>query len=114
MRLINLTPHPITIVNDNCEQIALYPPSGTVVRAGSTQSECGMVDGIPLVETVFDLIDELPEPQEGTAYIVSWLVITNLPYPRYDFVAPDTGPDSAVRDEDGRIIAVRRLQRPEW
>ena len=30
---------------------------------------------------------------------------------RNDLVCPDTGPDSVVRDKEGRILGVRRLQR---
>jgi hypothetical protein len=90
------------------------------------------IDGIPFGFTVFGEVENLPEPrfvdippaiantnfrdiEQGTVtvpevyYIVSQIVIAACPE-RADLVRPDTGPD-AIRDADGRIVAVRRLTR---
>jgi hypothetical protein len=114
MDIINLTPHEITIYNDN-EVVKVYPPSGTIVRARSESTPAGELDGVPVVEFVFTAdLDNLPEPAADTIYIVSTLAIQALPHPRYDVVAPDTGPESAIRDAAGKIVGIRRFQRPEW
>lgn len=36
--------------------------------------------------------------------------VEGLLHPRSDLLVPDTGPDSAIRDERGQIVAVRRLR----
>ena len=63
-------------------------------------------------KTVFGEIQNLPEPQPETLYIVSALVGAALKGAREDVLLPGTGPqDSAVRDTEGRIVAVTRLVR---
>ena len=59
-------------------------------------------------------IEDLPEPAPYTLYVASSLVAQAAArYGRIDVLAPDTGPESAVRDETGQITGVRRLQRFE-
>ena len=110
-RFVNLTPHVITIVNDNGEKIIEIPPSGEVVRVNISQEIVRYVDGIPVKKTVFNDIQNLPEPQNDTIFIVSTIVLQALKdkgINRDDVVAPDT--NSAVRDENGRIIGVKGFQ----
>ncbi|RME25645.1 MAG: hypothetical protein D6800_07370, partial [Candidatus Zixiibacteriota bacterium] len=52
-------------------------------------------------------VEGLPDPQDGTVYLVSSMVLSAV-RGRRDVVAPDTGP-TAIRDETGRITAVTRL-----
>lgn len=113
MRLINLTPHEVTIALPDGRMITI-PPSGRVARVSTVQEIIGTVEtpdgyAIPVVETRFGEIDGLPEPEDGTIYIVSSLVAQAVAGRREDVMAPDTGP-TALRDGDGRILAVRRLQ----
>jgi hypothetical protein len=108
MRLINLTPHEITIVRED-NKIVL-PPSGTIARVATTRRVVTTieVDGmtIPVHRVEFGQVENLPEPQPGTWYIVSAIVAQAAPG-RDDLVIPD----DAVRDEQGRIVGARALAR---
>lgn len=111
--LINLTPHPIVFRSGEKETV--IPPSGTIARVASRPGallftaratlpvpvygppEWGDVEGLP------------PQGVEAAVYIVSALVAARCG-DRADVVAPGTGPgDEAVRDTEGRIVAVTRL-----
>lgn len=86
-KFINLTPHTITL-NNGTE----YHPSGKVARVENQFSNfcCG-------ISTVFyGEIENLPEPEEGTIYIVSAMVLAAAKEKgRTDVVAPATGhPDN--------------------
>lgn len=112
MKLVNLTPHELNIKTDR--GVLSVKPSGTVARASVRQVKAGSinVDGfeIPVVRTKFGEVTGIPEPKEGTIYLVSSLVCSRMPE-RPDVLAPDTG-SSAIRDENGRIQAVTQLQKP--
>ena len=103
--IINCTPHLVTVARRTIE------PSGTVPRVSVRQVEDGDIDGIPVVRTVYGAVEGLPSPVEGTTYIVSALVLSALAGSRQDVCAPDTSPASALRNEAGQIIGVRRLTR---
>jgi len=108
-KLVNLTPHPVVLALEGEERV--IPPSGGVARVSTTTEVIGTLDGVPVVRTRIGQVIGLPEPEVGTVYIVSSLVAqAAAAMGRDDVLAPDTGPDSAVRDADGRIVAVRRLQ----
>ncbi len=113
-RIINLTPHDLNIFDESGQQIlATIPASGQVARVQTKQTVIDhiTVDGISIsvVKTEFGYVEGLPEPQEDIVYIVSSLVAQAVNRP--DVLAPDTGPQSAVRDEEGRIVGVRRFQK---
>lgn len=112
MRLVNLTPHVINIIGPDGNPLISIPPSGDVIRVEIQSEELPPLEGIPIVRAgIIRLVDPLPAPQADTIYIVSTLVAQEAAkLGRYDFFAPDTGPESVVRDENGRIIGVRRLQ----
>lgn len=111
MQLINLTAHPIHIANEDGRIIRTIEPSGIVARVAVEQTIIGEVDGIPVVETRWGAVEGLPEPQKDVVYVTSTIVLQAAKAAgRTDVVSPDTGP-TAVRDEEGRIIAVRRFQR---
>lgn len=101
MRVINLTPHAITI-----EGYGTIEPSGQVARVSTVRAEAPAVAGIRVTRQSAGDIEGLPEPQEGVIYLVSGMVLaaTN----RADVYAPDTGAD-AIRNEKGHIVAVRGL-----
>lgn len=128
MKLVNLTPHTIrVVVSHGYTDILEIPPSGKVARVTSKQYFHNYIEvykpdsfgegpeefretiplKIPVCKTTFEEPIEVPEPEEGTVYIVSSLVKQQLPN-RYDVVAPDTGP-SAIR-ENGQVVAVTRFQ----
>lgn len=102
--MMNLTPHPIVIRLSGGEDRVL-PPAGRVARVSTTEEVVGEVDGAPVVRRVFGAVEGLPE--EGEPCVVSALVLAAVPG-RAGVYAPDTGP-TAVRDEQGRVVAVTRL-----
>ncbi|MBI4872090.1 MAG: hypothetical protein HY814_11050 [Candidatus Riflebacteria bacterium] len=70
MNFVNLTQHSI-VVRLTSGQERRFAPSGQVTRCTTTEVEDGLVDGIPVVTRAFGRVDGLPEPQAGTAYLVS-------------------------------------------
>jgi len=112
VELVNLTPHRVVILLLGHRRVEI-PPSGTVARVSVRAVPHGSIGGIPVVRTEYGDITDLPEPKRGTVFIVPTLVLVALRakgIQRDDLVAPDTSPASAVRDEAGRIVAVRRFQ----
>lgn len=131
VKVVNLTPHEVTVrvqiwdeLNDETREMEhSFPPSGQVARVKVVSEYVssvphvfvdgyrGFFGGIPVYRSEFGEIEELPDPEEGTVYIVSTLVAQAAAASgRKDVVAPDTSPESAIRDESGKIIAVRRFQ----
>lgn len=98
-QFVNLTPHTI-----NVEGLGALPSQG-MARCATTRETLPSVAGVRLVRQAFGQVEGLPEPVEGTVYVVSALALSALSGSRADVVAPDTGPD-AVR-ENGQIVAVR-------
>lgn len=127
---LNLTPHPVNIYNENDELVLIIPSAGTIRLQEKTEPN-GSVADIPLVAKSTDgisvlLSEDLPSFTCPTVVIVSRPVgeaIARSPHLRIKlthnllfrdvnvdtFVCPDTGEDSVVRDENGRIIGVRRF-----
>ena len=107
---VNLTPHSITI--DTPNGTITVPPSGTVVRVRVDEAPAGAIMGIPLVSRSLGAVEGLPDAADNDViYIVSGFVYNSLQecgIKRSDVVAPDTGA-TAERDDNGRIVAVRRL-----
>ena len=104
-KLVNLTPHEITIVAEGCNDfgIYLYPirtikPSGKVIRLSEKKGHTiGNVNGVEIVEKEYGYADYIPPVEKGTFYIVSGLVASAMK--RADFLVPNT-----FRHEDGQII----------
>jgi len=108
--IVNCTPHQINIRPEGLPEVVV-PPSGVVPRVSVEQKIIAIIEGIPVVSTQYGAVEGLPDPVEGTVYIVSALVLSALVGSRPDCVAPDTSPTSAVRNENGQIVAVRRFTR---
>jgi hypothetical protein len=102
MKLINLTPHSITV-----EGLGIFESQG-LARVATSQTVVGNINGIELVETTFGEVTGIPKMEEGKMYIVSGMVLSALKGSRTDVVAPDTG-NTAIRNEKGQIIAVTRF-----
>ncbi len=109
MTVVNLTPHPVVVQLESGEVIT-FQASGQVARVNLTQVPSGDVNGIPVVKTTYGTVDGLPDPQPGTVFIVSGMVMSALRGTRQDVIQPDTGPDGVIRDVTGRIVAVKRFQ----
>ncbi|HDI51833.1 MAG TPA: hypothetical protein ENF45_04315 [Bacteroidetes bacterium] len=112
LTFVNLTPHDINIYDSNNNLVATIPRSGKVARVTMEQKTVGYIDvnghKIPVKKTIYGEIENLPDPQPNTIYIVSLLVLQALGGTRDDVLAPDTGA-GAVRDDQGRIIGTRNF-----
>jgi len=109
MKLVNLTPHALVIMPEGPDgPTVTIPPSGQVARCTTSrvQVDTITVDGIsvPVNQTRFGEVFDLPDPQPDTIYIVSALVAQAVPGRQDVFVVDDT-----VRDDQGRIIGARAL-----
>lgn len=104
---VNKTPHAITV--QTVDGMMTVEPAFPPARVGQSYIPAGEVDGIPVAQSVFGEVENLPEPEEGVIVIVSAMVAQQCGN-RSDVVAPDTGA-SAIRDDAGRIVAVRGFVR---
>ncbi len=107
-RLINLTPHPVNIL-DNQNNVLLSIPSSGELRLPEQAVPAGEieVDGvkIPVVLKSLSPAASLPPQEGGTFYIVSLAAAQAARRP--DFLVPD----QLVRDEKGTVIGCRRFAR---
>ena len=116
MRFENLTPHDLVVYDEAGEkEIARLPRTGEVARVNTEATQIGeiSIDGhsVPVVETTFGDVVNLPEPYDGVMYVISIIVLQAVRGLRDDVVVPDTGSESVVRDADGNILGVRRFTR---
>lgn len=108
MTIRNLTPHAINIIGENNEVLATFEPSGIIARAAQTKelveelNITGMT--IPVYESTFGKVENLPEPEEDTIFVVSALTAQACK-DRHDVYVTD----NPVRDDQGRIIGCRSL-----
>ena len=110
VRLVNLTQHDIVVFDQNGNEVLRVPPSGITARVEQSETQVGYINGVPVYKVTYGDIQNLPEPQENTIYIASLLVLQALQakgIQRQDVVAPNTGPNSVVRDQQGRIVGVK-------
>lgn len=107
--LVNMTPHSITIYDEDGATPLVTVPSSGMVRVAESVKTISNGDGqIPLVEVVRDpdKIEGLPPEAFGR-----YIIVSDLAYQaakalgRSDLLRP--GP--AVRDENGRIIGCKGL-----
>ena len=105
-KLVNLTPHTVTIVKDGVP--VLDVPSTGLARCKTSRVQVRTleVDGIkiPVNKTVFGEVYGLPAPEEDTVFIVSRPVINALP-DREDLVSPD----DTIRDDKGVIVGAKAV-----
>ena len=127
---LNLTPHVVNVYSENEELILVIPTAGTIRLQEKTELS-GSVAGIPLVAKYTSgvsvlLSEDIPTVVNPAIIIVSRPVgeaiarnlqlrvklTHSLLFKGIEvdtFVCPDTGDDSALRDEEGRIYGVRRF-----
>ncbi len=114
MNLINVTHRPITIVDNQGNEVLTLNPSGVIVGA-SIQPEVLEVistfnEEIEIVTYRYTDISGLPDPKPDTMYVVTYAVLQALEDSRIDVIAPDTSPTSIIR-QNGRVIGVQRLRK---
>ena len=102
MKLINLTPHDITVEKKDGTRVT-YPASGQVARVEVEDICIGHLDGIPIHKGKTKEVTGIPNPQDGVMFIVSLFVLQHAN--REDLISPNTS--DAIRDDEGKIVAVR-------
>jgi len=129
-KILNLTPHDVVIYERN-KPVAVFPSAGSI-RLTEKVKEVNPVAGIPTVVTEFDgvsvvLAQDFCTQVQDAVVIVSLPVLQAIkenPFIREKIkkvlkdkninlkaiVAPDTGNDSVVKDNKGRIIGVKRFR----
>jgi len=107
MRIINLTPHTINIVDEAGNKIVDLPSEGEA-RAVQKNVNFGHLGDVPLVRAEFGEPIGLPEPAENTFYVVSAITANAAK------VAGRTTDDllltaETVRNEKNQIIGCKAL-----
>lgn len=107
MKLVNLTPHSVTILTGETTPPVILEPSGSVARCSVTSLQLDpLFDTIPVATSELGEVTGLPEQEDGVALVVSRIVAEARPE-RTDLYFPG----DAVRDEKGNIVACRGLYR---
>lgn len=106
MKIINLTPHAVTIYDaDGKTIIATVQPSGDVGRVTMTRKQTDTVNGIPVFVSTAGDVTGLPAPQTGKIYLVSALVRLALKGRRDVY-----SPGELIRNEQGQPTGCRGLE----
>src|SRR5690554_1752397 len=104
MRIVNLTPHPVTLVTANGDEVVIQPEENPA-RIPTTTNPDGEINGIPVVrEALGNADDVLPAPQPGVVYIVARPVAERANRP--DLLVP-----TQVERVNGRPVRARALAR---
>lgn len=104
IKIINLTAHNIHILNPDLGLDLSIPSSGIEVRVSTEILEDA---GNGIYKIGYGEITGLPEPEEGTIFIVSSMVLAAVGNSRPDVFAPASF--RPIRDDQGRIIGVPGL-----
>lgn len=98
MQIINLTPHPVVLNGKTIESTGL-------ARVREVRTQTCELAGIPVYETIYTDITDLPPETHNTIYIVS--IIVALSSDRTDLYTPG----DLLRDDEGRVIGCQGIQR---
>lgn len=104
--IINLTPHAVSFINADGATVLTVEASGTVVRVSARTVQTDTLNGLPVTQTEFGEVQDLPDQKDGTIYLVSSLVAQRVPDREDVFI-----PAESVRDSAGKIIGCRSLGR---
>lgn len=100
---VNLTPHALNVHTG--KGVVIIDPSGEVARVATFSTAAPFIGDVPTCRTVTGEVTGLPEPIEGTIFIVSGMVAKEAPRP--DVMSPG----DLVRNESGRPIGCQGLRR---
>jgi hypothetical protein len=103
--IINKTPHALNIVNAAGEIITIAP-SFPAARVDTVRTEGEPIGGFATQTVSMGAVIDLPDPADDTIYIVSAIVLQQIPT-RADVFAPG----ELLRDEGGRVIGAKGLTR---
>lgn len=98
----NLTPHTVNLVTDNGELV--LEPSGELARVSTIEEPDGFLDGVEIFQLTYGSVEGLPDPIDGTYYVVSKMVRDACP-DRTDLFYPTR----LLRDDAGRIVGAGGL-----
>ena len=105
MKLHNLTPHPIEILDEENKTIKVLDGCNTPPRISSKTTRTGnTIERIPISQNEYWEVKNLPEYQEGHVYIVS-MMICNACSDRSDLFIVN----EIVRNEKGQIIGAKSI-----
>lgn len=108
LKMVNVTPHVVAVYDESNTFLKSWQPSGTAIRIVELQVEGHLlsteVGVVPVAIVRYERqLEGLPDPQEGTAYIVSRVTAAAVDRPDLYF------PFDEVRDERGQILGCRAL-----
>jgi hypothetical protein len=109
MKIVNLTPHPLTVHDANGQPVT-FPKAANPARVAMDTTQVGLVGAVGVqlfksIRTEFGAVEGLPEPDGETFYIVSALVFAAAPN-RYDLIVPA----DQQRDGAGRVTHALAFQ----
>ena len=106
MNIINCTPHPIQLLDENNNLVLTLPKGEVIPRLNQSTKKVSEINGIAITETVFGEIQDIPEEKADTILIVSRLVLSACK-DRNDLVVPN----ELVRNSEGNIVGCKSLAR---
>jgi hypothetical protein len=105
VKFINLTSHEVNLITLGI----IIPHANKPVKVSQNHVEVDNCGGVPIYKIEFTDIAGLPEPEEGTYYIVSAPVLNyvgeKLPH-RKDFVSPF----KVIKDNFGKTIGCQSFR----
>jgi hypothetical protein len=110
MRIVNLTPHAITVCNAEGAPLATFSPSGSVARVAVSREPMGHLGGtkIPLFRSQFGALVGLPDfnSDDDAVFIVSAIVAQ---HPDVVGRGDVLSPGDLVRGPDGQPVGCKGL-----
>ncbi len=104
IKMVNLTPHEITVYDAAGESVLQVIPSSGTARAAQTREPLDDINGIPVSKTGYGAVEGLPDQRDGVVYIVSVLTAQAAPDRNDLYIV-----DKLVRDDTGRILGCKAL-----
>ena len=104
VKLVNLTPHNINVMDENKNILQVIESSG-IARCKEIIKVTGSINNVDIIEKSFGEVEGLLSVNKNTYYIVSMLVATALKGQRSDLLIPG----NVVRNEKGQVIGCTSL-----
>lgn len=74
IEFVNLTPHTITLMDDNFKPLEILESKG-IVRAEEKKEVIKEINGVKIYKTSFENVNGLPKKQKNVIYIVSRIIL---------------------------------------
>ena len=98
VNLVNLTPHAVNFITADGVQVNVAP-EGIIARLEQHDVLSRWIGRIPVYKTEYGQVQNLPDPQPDTIYIVSGMVLNKV-NGRDDVLSPG----SLIRNDEGQVI----------